>query len=139
MAAVVLMTAALTAGVANAQSTLVQGKFSLPVATYWGNTVLPAGDYSFTIRSKSEKAHAIDVRGAGKVQHMALGIIEDRTDGSALTLVNNNGVAVARTLYIAEMGRVFHLPAAKATKEMLANSDPSASKMSKVAVQVAAE
>jgi hypothetical protein len=36
----------------NAQNAY-QGKFTLPVETHWGSATLPAGDYTFTLPSKS--------------------------------------------------------------------------------------
>jgi hypothetical protein len=132
MVAVVLMAAALTPSAANAQA--MQGKFNLLCTTYWGNAVLPAGDYAFTVRHTSEKANTIEVRGAGQVRHMSLPILGKTADKSSLTLAKSNGVAVARSLYIAELGRTFGLPESKQTKELLAKSQPLSIELTKITV-----
>jgi hypothetical protein len=44
------------AGVASAQHKNYSGKFTLPVAARWGNVVLPAGDYTFTLESGSSSS-----------------------------------------------------------------------------------
>lgn len=43
-------------GVANAQQINYRGKFTLPVVARWGNVVLPAGDYTFTLESGSNSS-----------------------------------------------------------------------------------
>ena len=40
------------ASAGNAQNAF-QGKFTLPFETYWGGVTLPAGNYSFTLESKT--------------------------------------------------------------------------------------
>jgi len=132
MVAVVLVAAALTPSVANAQA--MQGKFNLPCTTYWANAVLPAGSYTFTIRHTSEKANIIEVRGAGRVRHMSLPILGKAADKSWLMLAESNGVAVARSLYITELGRTFRLPESKQTKELLAKSQPLSIELTKINV-----
>ena len=121
MVAVVLMAAALTPSVASAQPAM-QGKFTLPCTTYWGAAVLPAGEYSFTVTKANSQVDIIRVRGAASVQHMSLRQKESRSEGSSLTLAEANGVAIARTLYLAEIGRSFRIPQAGAAKELLAKS-----------------
>ena len=138
MIAVVLMAAALTPSMANAQPSM-QGKFSLSCTTYWGDTKLPAGDYTFNVTRISLHADIIEVRGAGRVRHVAVSTPERQNEASSLTLAKPNGVAVARTLYLAELGRTFRIPAAKSGKEMLASLRPSEIEMTKVAVVMAAD
>lgn len=45
------LAASLSAGLASAQQ--YTGKVTLPVKTYWGNVVLPPGDYVFSVESTS--------------------------------------------------------------------------------------
>jgi hypothetical protein len=44
-----MLAACFSAGHANAQ--MLQGKFTLPAETRWGQATLPAGEYSFTLDS----------------------------------------------------------------------------------------
>ena len=95
---------------------------------------MPADDYAFTVRHTSEKANIAEVRGAGRVRHMSLPILGKAADKSSLTLAKSNGVAVASSLYIAELGRTFRLPQSKQSKEVLAKSQPLSIELTKITV-----
>jgi hypothetical protein len=133
MVAVVMMAAALTPSVASAQPAM-QGKFSLPCTTYWGDAVLPAGEYSFTVTKANSQVDIIRVHGAVNVQHVNIRQNESRSEASSLTLAKSNGVAIARTLYLSEIGRSFRLPQAGAAKELLAKSQPPTIELIKVSI-----
>jgi hypothetical protein len=58
--AALLLGALATSG--QAQQSIYQGKFTLPVETHWGNATLPAGDYTFTVASASAE-YRLYIRG----------------------------------------------------------------------------
>src|SRR5258708_36639176 len=135
MVAVVLMAAALTPGLADAHPA-IQGKLNLPCTTHWGSAVLPAGEYTFTVKPTSKSVDVIELRGAANFRHMAFHRNQQGSEKSSLTLAKSNGIAVARTLYLADIERSFTLPETAKAKELLTKSQPI--EMRKIAV-VAAE
>lgn len=63
IAAGILLSIALL-GAASAKADSIGGAFTLPFAVNWGNSVLPAGRYSFTIVSSIGSVRYLDVHGA---------------------------------------------------------------------------
>jgi hypothetical protein len=51
-------------GLAVRANNVLAGSFTLPHATQWNNTVLPAGDYSFKVARTQTNADLLVVRGA---------------------------------------------------------------------------
>jgi hypothetical protein len=46
---------------------VLAGKFTLPHATRWNDTILPAGDYTFRVARTMTNADVLKVRGANRV------------------------------------------------------------------------
>src|SRR5690348_16250158 len=88
--ALTLLTGCFGVGRAHAQS--LNGKFTLPVETRWGQAVLPAGDYNLT-RDEDDWKHVITIRGQAFVAMVSY-ITHDYTHNysagdSTLTLVRH--------------------------------------------------
>ncbi|SRR6266566_3372298 len=60
-----LALAGIFAGTANAQHKAT-GSFTLPFEAKWGNAVLPAGDYTFSVRTTSEAAYLVSFAPKGR-------------------------------------------------------------------------
>ena len=91
------------------------GKFTLPFEAQWGAAVLPPGDYTFSITSISP--HTVFLRGEGKnaiIRPFPMPEEKVSSDQSKLTLVDNGGRYVVRSLEAAELGETFEYPVAKA-------------------------
>jgi hypothetical protein len=94
----------LTAGLGKAQNAY-QGKFTLPFEVRWQNAVLPAGDYTISLRSASVP-YKMSVRGAGK-SVILLGVSgSDRavSEKSQLTLIKVGDSYVVRSLEAGQIG-----------------------------------
>lgn len=94
----------LSAGLASAQSQ-VKGEFTLPFEIHWGRAVLPAGHYSFDLRS-IQAPEVIQVRGENVNVLLMAQATSDRplpTD-SALVLVRHGDSSVVRSLRLAPLG-----------------------------------
>ena len=66
LSTVVAVASCLLAGTANAQA-VVKGRFTLPYEVRWGSAVLPAGQYSITMRSVAEPALVRSLTGKKRV------------------------------------------------------------------------
>ena len=82
----------------NAQAAY-QGKFTLPVEARWGGSVLPAGDYTFTLPSTAAP-YVLYVRGEGKAAIIVAAAAETKvvSDRPQLNLVNTGDGYAVRTL-----------------------------------------
>lgn len=103
-------------------------KFTLAFEAQWGTSVLPPGDYTFSIsRPTPSTQYAVFLRGEGKnAIILPLTGPDDRvsSDQSKLTLVNTGGRYVVRSLEAAELNETFEYPIAKTqTKQMAGNRD----------------
>ncbi|MFZ0964510.1 MAG: hypothetical protein WAO35_26905 [Terriglobia bacterium] len=94
-----LLAACFNAGPASAQ--VFQGKFTLPFAARWGQTTLPAGDYSFTLDSANANCTVRLYNENGGVA-MVLAQVQDKSDAgrAALTVVRGT----VRALSLPEIG-----------------------------------
>ncbi len=104
----------------------VEGKFTLPFDTHWGETVLPAGDYSLRIESVNAPA-VVSVRGVGertpRARITASRIGRDSaTDQSTLMVERRRGKGIVHSLYLAELGQVFYYSAAETKNQLVAQA-----------------
>jgi len=95
------------ASAGNAQNAY-QGKFTLPFETYWGGVTLPAGNYAFTLESKTSP-YTFYIRGEkANVIVMALGsdtgVVSSRAQ---LDLVDISNVHAIKTFEAPELGITF--------------------------------
>ena len=101
----------------NAQAAY-QGKFTLPVEARWGGSVLPAGDYAFTLPSTAAP-YAVYVRGEGKAAIIIAAAAETKvvSERPQLNLVNTGDGYAVRTLEAPALGLTFVYAAPAARTE----------------------
>jgi hypothetical protein len=107
--AAALLTTCLLARPANAQAG-IQGRFTLPYETHWGQAVLPAGDYLLTLTHDS-MSPMLAIRNAKNLRIVAFepaNIREDSTNGESALLIGKRGEQrVVYSLKIADLGEAF--------------------------------
>jgi hypothetical protein len=93
-----------SASAASAQS-VFKGTFTLPEDVRWGNASLPAGDYSFSLKSTSLPAQ-ISVQGPNGAAFIMTPSTDqrDQGDSSYLTIERRGGTRFVRTMYLADLG-----------------------------------
>ena len=96
-----------SAGLGRAQNAY-EGQFTLPFEAHWGHAVLPAGDYTISMRSATAP-YVLFVRGAGKsVILLANGFDEKHvSDESKLTVVDTGGTETIASLEAGQLGLTF--------------------------------
>jgi hypothetical protein len=105
----VLLAVCLSAIPANAQS-VFKGDFTLLQKTYWGDAVLPVGDYQLSVTTTGLPSMLIvrDAVSGKKVAMLAPQTREQSTTGeSALLIGTRGGRQVIHSLRVAELGLVF--------------------------------
>jgi hypothetical protein len=102
-----------------------QGKFTLSNEVRWQGTVLPAGDYSFSMQSASLPAEIL-LRGPNGAQFvMPAGLSEDRSaQQSSLTIVHRGEWGYVREMYLAPLGVHFTFTTPKVPKDQLLAQGP---------------
>jgi hypothetical protein len=112
---VAVVSVCLSAGVAHAQRDVLQGTFTLPFDVQWGGATLPAGDYSFTLRSTALPAIVHIRQGTRNVALvMSNGKSERKWEGASALIVTGSGDrARIRALHSAELGMDFYYGAPK--------------------------
>jgi len=98
-----LLAACFVAGHANAQ--VLQGKFTLPFQARWGQTILPAGEYSFKLDSVRPSCTLQLYRGRNAVAMILAQSYDWTSSGQAeLTVVGGT----VRSLNLPDIGVVLH-------------------------------
>ena len=105
-----LLASCLCAGTAGAQE--MRGKFTLPFDTRWGQTTLPAGDYSFTV-DQSQSAARVVLSGEKMAILHAQGYNPRRMSSSVLVVAKDRGINTVRELKLAELGVVLYFTPAR--------------------------
>jgi hypothetical protein len=126
--AFVVVTAAVSPSLASAQ-TEFQGKFTLPCTTYWGNEILPAGAYTFSIADASRASGQVaflKVHGPKSLEMTVMVKRGEYVKESALEVRRSAGSAVITSLHLAGIrvnaGIGMNFRAAPAAKELLASA-----------------
>ena len=93
-----------SASAASAQS-VFKGKFTLPEDVQWGNASLPAGDYTFSLKSESLPAEII-LQGPNGGSFIMTGSTDKRDggDSSNLTIERRGRAHFVHTMYLADLG-----------------------------------
>lgn len=119
VAGALLSVALLATATSRADST--GGTFTLPFAVTWGNSVLPAGRYSFTVVSSLGSSRYLDVRGAKIGAFIFASGTEDapKSAHNSLTVVTAGHVHYVQkmTLKVTGTSFVFSRPAIKSEKQ----------------------
>jgi hypothetical protein len=112
------------AGIASAQAPAYRGQFTLPFDAQWGGATLPAGDYSFTLKSTAYPAIVTIEQGQRNVALvMAQGSSDSNASkGSELIVTRSGGRARIRALHLAELGTELYYGAPKAEGREMANA-----------------
>ena len=103
--AAMLLTACLSGSAANAQSAVINGKFTLQHETRWGQAMLPPGEYEFTIDDKQgfETLVLCDARSNRQIAIEFAGVREGRSKGASALLIGGQGTQrVVYSLRIAD-------------------------------------
>ncbi len=129
--AAVLMAVALTLSASHAAAaSLLQGRFKLPTEAHWGLTVLPAGEYSFTVESVGSfpmvAVRAIDGKCAGMFLAQSISKAKDFGE-PVLTLTREGGEMFVSSLAIGEMEVVleYRIPKVAEAPTMGMSTQPS--------------
>src|SRR5258708_9298181 len=113
---------------------VMTGKFTLPHATRWNDTILPAGEYTFRVARTMTNADVLKVRGANRT--MDLYIFNESTcekcSHASLNLAVKNDSRVVTSLELP--GFHVNFKARQSGEEMAKNPSPSSSEQ--VAVDV---
>jgi hypothetical protein len=121
MAALGLLAAAALVSTAAAQSsTACKGSFTLPNDVRWEGSVLPAGEYSFVLKSAALPAQ-LELRGPNGFQFLMSPSQSRRKDGqqSFMAIERRHGSGYVRELYLAPIGVHFFYRVPKVPKEEL--------------------
>jgi hypothetical protein len=132
----VLVTAAVSPSLATAQAKESEGKFTLPCTTYWGASVLPAGNYTFTISRVSKNVDIVEVRGGKSFKTMAIVDPDYLSKENALEIRRSGGSAVVTNMHLAEGGININFRVAPQAKELLASASEGQPQMEKIVVTV---
>jgi hypothetical protein len=105
-----------SAGFGKAQNAY-EGKFTLPFEAHWGEAVLPAGDYTISMRSATEQ-YLLFVRGEGKTAMIMAQGTSTKTvsDNSHLTVVDTGGNQAITELAAGHFGLTFSYATPKMKK-----------------------
>ncbi len=82
-----------------------KGSFTLPNDVSWAGTKLPAGDYTFVMKSSALPAQIVLTGSNGSV-FIQTGATDKRNDGesSVMTIEHRGGASFVRDLYLADLG-----------------------------------
>jgi hypothetical protein len=114
----------LSAGSASAQQAY-RGRFTLPFEAKWGESTLPAGDYTFTLDHATAEGN-LNILSQDKktaaIVHVS-GVTElSKATTSSLTAVRSGGTYRIRVLTAAEIGKAFNCGAPKGESQMMAQA-----------------
>jgi hypothetical protein len=113
-----LALAAVCASAIPASAQGYKGSFTLTHAVRWQQAKLPAGDYSFEIRSLTMPA-TMTVKGPNGSQFVTAVVVDQKaSDRSMLIVENRNGSFAISELRLANIGRVLHYATPKAPKDV---------------------
>jgi hypothetical protein len=103
-----LLATCLSTGTANAQS--LQGKFTLQHTARWGQAVIPAGEYRFTLDPGAAPALVViyDANTGRRVAFVSSPIAEGNAKGGSALLIGRRGnQREIYSLRLAELGETF--------------------------------
>ena len=118
----VIAISALAAIVASASpaaaQNVVQGSFTLSHQVRWQNVTLPAGDYTFEMKSLSAQSNIIVSGPNGRSFITALVANEKNWDQSILIVETRGSVSAVTELRLSAIGRTLRYAAPKAPKDV---------------------
>ena len=106
----------------------ILGRFTLTTEARWGNTVLPPGEYTYNVATNAVMPIVIvrSVRGDLGAFVVPMSMTDAREgEPDKLVLEKTNGGMVVTSLYVKDMGVIFHYRAPKSMVETAAKApDP---------------
>jgi hypothetical protein len=91
-----------SASSASAQNAF-QGKFTLPNDVRWANATLPAGDYTFSLKTMFNQVFLQGPNGGAFILTSATDT-RNEGDSSKLTIEHRDGISFVRSMYLADLG-----------------------------------
>jgi len=119
--AAALLAACVLTGTANAQFSALEGKFTLPHETHWGQAELPPGEYTLSLITTGSPAMAVihDAKAGKQVATVAFQTRGMSKSGGTALLVDTQGTQpVIYSLRVAELGAIFISDPALARKSL---------------------
>ena len=118
IAALGIATICANASPATAQLTAFKGSFTLPNEVRWQGATLPAGDYTFSLKSASgpDLIQLQGPKGASFVISLTASK-DDVSDSSVMTIEHRAGMSIVRELYLAQIGLRLHYYVPKPAKD----------------------
>ena len=118
IAALGIATICANASPATAQVTAFKGSFTLPNEVRWQGATLPAGDYTFSLKSASGP-DLIQLQGpkGGAFVVSLTASKDDVSDHSVMTIEHRAGMSIVRELYLAQIGLRLHYYVPKPAKD----------------------
>ena len=118
IAALGIATICANASPATAQATAFKGSFTLPNEVRWQGATLPAGDYTFSLKSASGP-DLIQLQGpkGGSFVISLTASKDDVSDRSVMTIEHRAGMSIVRELYLAQIGLRLHYYVPKPAKD----------------------
>jgi hypothetical protein len=105
-----------------------KGSFTLPEDVRWGNASLPAGDYTFVLKSNSLPAQIV-LQGPNGSVFIQTGATDKRNDGesSNMTIERRGNTRFVHDLYLADLGMHlrYSVPSLPKNERMLAQGPAS--------------
>ena len=118
IAALGIATICANASPATAQAMAFKGSFTLPNEVRWQGATLPAGDYTFSLKSASGP-DLIQLQGpkGGAFVVSLTASKDDVSDHSVMTIEHRAGMSIVRELYLAQIGLRLHYYVPKPAKD----------------------
>ena len=118
IAALGIATICANASPATAQAMAFKGSFTLPNEVRWQGATLPAGDYTFSLKSASGP-DLIQLQGpkGGSFVISLTASKDDVSDHSVMTIEHRAGMSIVRELYLAQIGLRLHYYVPKPAKD----------------------
>ncbi|HEY4818395.1 MAG TPA: hypothetical protein VIH67_13270 [Candidatus Acidoferrum sp.] len=113
-----------------------QGRFTLSHEVRWHNATLPAGDYTFELKSLATPARII-VKGANGSQFVTAMVADEKAIGQSMLIVENRGnQSAVRELRLAPIGLSLRYAVPKAPKDVELARGPVTREQVRIAVNV---
>ncbi len=103
------------------------GRFTLPYAAYWGQTLLSPGDYSYSLESTGPSARLLVRKSTGASGFIVLASSCSNVEPSAtnqLAITQQGADRFISTLYLGEVGEVLHFDVAATPAEVAKGDSP---------------
>ena len=133
--AAIVLTAVFASAVPASAQVAFRGAFTLDRQIRWQNATLPAGDYTFEMKSLASPL--ITLKGPRGAQYITASVADEKTlDKSMLVIENRGNQSCVRELRLAPIGRTLRYSVPKAPKGVELARAPIAREEIAIAVNV---